>query len=178
MQFSLDFRCGTSLVTCLHSFCGSKLQVSSGTSTTTWINWYGDDVILKRNLHMILQAMYTSCLILLAYGSCFFSAFFWSWFNWTSSWSTKLEGNLLAFCYWRKFLYLSIFNTTFFHWPFSTLLSSRVSLGNIFAFFFIDIFTIGCIISDIMLFISIKWKYILKPFSYSYFVKYWRKWVS
>lgn len=87
-------------------------------------------------------------------GSCFFSAFFWSWFNWTSSWSTKLEGNLLTFCYWRKFLYLAIFNTTFFHWPFSTLLSGRVSLGNIFAFFFIDIFTIGCIIGDIMLFIS------------------------
>ena len=111
---------------------------------------------IKEEFAYDLQAMYTSCLILLAYGSCFFSAFFWPRLNWTSSWSTKLEGNLLAFCYWRKFLYLAIFNTTFFHWPFSTLLSGRVSLGNIFAFFFIDIFTISCIISDIMLFISMK----------------------
>merc|ERR1712168_1011621 len=32
---SAGFRRGTSLVTCLHSFWGSKLQVSSGTSLTT-----------------------------------------------------------------------------------------------------------------------------------------------
>ena len=77
----------------------------------------------------------------------FFSveAFFLSG-NLSGTRSTNFSGNLLTFGFWAVFLYLSSAGLTLLDRPFGTFLFSGITLGDIFTLFFLDGFTLDCVI--------------------------------
>jgi len=81
-------------------------------------------------------------------------AFFWSWLELTTGWSTKFTWDLLTFGFWRVLLDVLLLGLTDLLGPLGTLLFGGVSLGDILALLFLDGLTLNNVILNIMLVVS------------------------
>ena len=92
------------------------------------------------------------------YSFWFVKTLFLARFDRASRGSTKLKRNLLTISLRSVFLHRWSFQGTFGHWPFGTFFIGRISLSDLFTFFFINFFTFWSIFFYLVFMVPLKRK--------------------
>ena len=139
---STGFKVGTNFVTCLHSLCGFKSQVSSGTCKKHGVRRYSRSRI--RFTYIL------NCSLL------FLNAFLWA-LNKSTSWrSTHSLRHFEAFGFWCDFLHQFWPHIALLDWPFFALLFRGIALLNQLTFVFFHLLAVRDVINNIMLMVPAK----------------------